>query len=44
VVLDDGKADDDLARDMVGVFTWFCACLYGRGSAGNRMLKAVGCA
>jgi putative resolvase len=40
----DGKADDDLVRDMAGVLTWFCVCLYGRRSAVNRALKAVGCA
>lgn len=44
VVLDDGEADDDLARDMVEVLTSFCARLYGRRSARNRALKAVGCA
>jgi len=44
VVLDDGEVDDDLIRDMVEVLTWFCARLYGRRSARNRALKAVGCA
>ena len=44
MVLDDGEADDDLARDMVEVLTSFCARLYGRRSARNRALKAVGCA
>lgn len=44
VVLDDRKVDDDLVRDMVEVLTWFCAHLYGRRSARNRALKAVGCA
>lgn len=45
VVLDDGEVDDDdLVRDMVEVLTWFCARLYGRRSARNRALKAVGCA
>ncbi len=29
---------------MAGVLTWFCVCLYGRGPAGNRALKALGCA
>jgi putative resolvase len=31
-------------RDMVEVLTSFCARLYGRRSARNRALKAVGCA
>ena len=44
VVLDDGEVDDDLVRDMVEVLTSFCARLYGRRNARNRVLKAVGCA
>lgn len=44
VVLDDGELDDDLVRDMVEVLTSFCARLYGRRSARNRALKAIGCA
>ena len=44
VVLDDGEVTDDLVRDMVEVLTSFCAGLYGRRSARNRALKAVGCA
>ncbi|UQX10424.1 IS607 family transposase [Candidatus Mycobacterium methanotrophicum] len=44
VVLDDGEVDDDLVGDMVEVLTRFCARLYGRRSARNRALKAVGCA
>lgn len=44
VVLDDGEVNDDLVRDMVEVLTSFCARLYGRRSARNRALKAVGCA
>lgn len=44
VVLDDGEVADDLVRDMVDVLTSFCARLYGRRSARNRALKAVGCA
>ena len=44
VVLDDGEVADDLVRDMVEVLTSFCARLYGRRSARNRALKAVGCA
>ena len=44
VVLDDGEVDDDLVRDMVEVLTWFCARRYGRRSARNRALKALGCA
>lgn len=44
VVLDDGEVDDDLVGDMVEVLTSFCARLYGRRSARNRALKAIGCA
>ncbi|MGO8770723.1 IS607 family transposase [Mycobacterium sp.] len=44
VVLDAGEVDDDLVREMVEVLTSFCARLYGRRSARNRALKAVGCA
>ncbi|MDT5350034.1 MAG: putative resolvase [Mycobacterium sp.] len=44
VVLDAGEVTDDLVRDMVEVLTWFCARLYGRRSARNRAIKAVGCA
>jgi putative resolvase len=29
---------------MAEVLTWFCACLHGRRLAGNRALKALGCA
>jgi hypothetical protein len=29
---------------MAEVLTWFCACLHGRGPAGNRPLTALGCA
>jgi putative resolvase len=44
IVLDDGEVDADLVPDMVEVLTLFCARLYGRRSARNRALKAVGCA
>jgi putative resolvase len=44
VVLDSGEITDDLVRDMVEVLTSLCARLYGRRSARNRALKAVGCA
>jgi putative resolvase len=44
VVLDAGGVTDDLVRDMVEVSTSFCARLYGRGSARNRAIKALGCA
>lgn len=43
-MLDNGEVEDDLVRDMVEVLTSFCARLYGRRSARNRALKAVGCA
>ena len=44
VVLDDSEVTDDLVRDMVEVLTSLCARLYGRRSARNRALKALGCA
>ena len=44
VVLDDSEVTGDLVRDMVEVLTSFCARLYGRRSARNRALKAIGCA
>jgi putative resolvase len=44
VVLDDAEVAEDLVRDMVEVLTSFCAGLYGRRSARNRALKALGCA
>ncbi len=44
VVLDDSEVTGDLVGDMVEVLTWFCARLYGRRSARNRALKALGCA
>jgi putative resolvase len=44
VVVDDGEVTDDLVPDMIEVLTSFCARLYGRRSARNRALKAVGCA
>jgi putative resolvase len=43
-VVDDAEVTDDLVRDMIEVLTSFCARLYGRRSARNRALKAVGCA
>jgi putative resolvase len=43
-VVDDAEVTDDLVRDMIEVLTWFCVRLYGRRSARNRALKAVGCA
>jgi putative resolvase len=43
-VLDESEVTDDLVRDMIEVLTSFCARLYGRRSARNRALKAVGCA
>jgi putative resolvase len=44
VVLDDCEVTGDLVGDMVEVLTLFCARLYGRRSARNRALKALGCA
>jgi putative resolvase len=44
VVLDEGEVTGDLVLDMVEVLTSLCAGLYGRRSARNRALKALGCA
>jgi putative resolvase len=44
VVLDDSEVSGDVVGDMVEVLTSFCAQLYGRRSARNRALKALGCA
>jgi putative resolvase len=44
VVLDSSEVTGDLVRDMVEVLTSLCARLYGRRSARNRALKALGCA
>jgi len=44
VVVDDSEVTDDLVRDMTGVLTSFCARVYGRRPARNRVLTAVGCA
>ncbi|WP_330331729.1 IS607 family transposase [Streptomyces sp. NBC_00536] len=41
VVLNEGEAEDDLVRDMAEVLTSFCARLYGRRSAENRVKKAL---
>jgi putative resolvase len=44
VVLDDCEVTGDLVGEVVEVLTLFCARLYGRRSARNRALKALGCA
>jgi putative resolvase len=44
VVLDGSEVTGDLVCDMVEVLTLLCAGLYGRRSARNRALKALGCA
>ena len=41
VVIDDTEIEDDLVRDMSEVLTWFCARLYGRGSARRRARAAL---
>ncbi|MFA3834753.1 IS607 family transposase [Streptomyces aureus] len=41
VVLDDGEVEDDLVRDMVEDLTSFCARLYGRRGAKDRVKKAL---
>jgi putative resolvase len=44
VVLDDCEVTGGPVRDMAEVLTSFCARLYGRRSARNRALQALGCA
>ena len=41
VVVDPTELDDDLVRDMTEVLTSFCARLYGRRSAANRVAAAL---
>lgn len=44
VVLDGGEVDDDLVRDMTGVFTSLFARRCDRRSAGDRAVAALNCA
>ena len=44
LVAEPGEMDDDLVRDMTEVLTSFCARLYGRRGARNRVEKALRCA
>jgi putative resolvase len=44
IVLEEGEVTGDMVRDKMEVLTSFCARLYGRRSARNRGLEAVGCA
>lgn len=44
VVVGNGVVAGDLVGDVVEVLAWLCAGVYCRGPAGNRALKAVGCA
>lgn len=41
MVVDETEMKDDLVQDMIDVLTSFCARLYGRRSARNRVRKAV---
>jgi len=41
VVVDDAETKEDLVEDMIEVMTGFCARLYGRRSAGRRVLAGV---
>jgi putative resolvase len=41
-VLEDSEVTGDLVRDMIEALTSLCVGLYGRRSARNRVLKAVG--
>lgn len=40
-VADESELKDDLVQDMIDVLTSFCARLYGRRSAKNKIKKAV---
>ncbi len=41
LVMETGEVKDDLVQDMIEVLTSFCARLYGRRSAKNRVKKAM---
>jgi len=41
IVMEPGEVKDDLAQGMIEVLTSFCARLYGRRSAENRVKKAM---
>lgn len=41
IVMEPGKVKDDLVQDMIEVLTSFCARLYGKRSARNRVKKAM---
>ena len=41
LVMEPGEVKDDLVQDMVEVLTSFCARLYGRRSAKNRVKRAM---
>jgi len=41
IVMEPGEVKDDLVQDMIEVLTLFCARLYGRRSARNRVKKAM---
>ena len=43
VVVDRDELKDDLVQDMIEVLTSFCARLYGRRSAKNKVKRAVEC-
>ncbi len=41
IVVDPAEVDDDLVRDMTEILTSFCARLYGKRAAGNRVRRVV---
>lgn len=41
IVMEPGEVKDDLVQDMIEVLTSFCARLYGKRSARNRVKKAM---
>jgi putative resolvase len=41
VIVDEGAAADYFVRDMFGVLTPMCACLYGCRGARHRAMRAV---
>ena len=41
LVVDESEVKEDIVRDMTEVLTSFCARLYGKGSAANRVRRAI---
>jgi putative resolvase len=41
MVMESSEVNDDLVQDMIAVLTSFCAHIYGRRSARNKVKKAL---